>query len=372
MDYIIILLLIVLIALLVKNSQKPNNDSLDQKFKDIANELNSSFKNLSNEVLVNQSDKSLEKIKTSLNDVLDNFNKSQSDKFKVLDDSSKNLLSKISEHKELADIMRSQNDKFSQILSSPGPRGDWGELRIRTVLESAGLEEGIHFVHNKKTETSKDRPDYVVNLHDKKKLIIDSKFPYTAFSEKIDTLDKNERKELNKKHAKETRNMMEALSKKEYWNQYSDVLPFVIMALPTEELLYSAFQGDESLFNDSVEKNVYLCSPLNLLAMMNLIVQGHTRVDLNENAQKLIAVAKALINESATFNEKFRKMTYHAEELVKHQRSASKNLTNKMIPGLEEMIGMGATLEKGKKLNPGIKLVEEVPHQIDESDSEEE
>ena len=194
MDYIIILLLIVLIALLVKNSQKPNNDSLDQKFKDIVEELNGSFKNLSNEVLVDQSDKSLEKIKTSLNDVLDNFNKSQSDKFKVLDDSSKNLLSKISEHKELADIMRSQNEKFSQILSSPGPRGDWGELRIRTVLESAGLEEGIHFVHNKKTETSKDRPDYVINLYDKKKLIIDSKFPYTAFSEKIDTLDKNERK----------------------------------------------------------------------------------------------------------------------------------------------------------------------------------
>ena len=65
-------------------------------------------------------------------------------------------------------------------------------------------------------------------------------------------------------------------------------------------------------------------------------------------------------------------MTYHAKELVKHQRSASKNLTNKMIPGLEKMIGMGATLEKGKKLDPGIKLVEEVPHQIDESDSEEE
>ena len=144
------------------------------------------------------------------------------------------------------------------------------------------------------------------------------------------------------------------------------------MALPTEELLYSAFQGDESLFNDSIEKNVYLCSPLNLLAMMNLIVQGHTRVDLNENAQELIKVAKALVNESATYNEKFRKMTYHIGELVKYQRSGAKNLTNKMIPGLEKMIGMGATLEKGKKLDPGITLVEEVPHQIDESESEEE
>jgi len=371
MDYLIIFLLIVLIVLFLKSIQKSNNDTLDQKFKEIMKELNASFKNLSNEVLVDQSDKSLKKMKTSLNDLLDNFNKSQSDKFKVLDDSSKDLLSKISEHKELAEIMRSQNEKFSQILNSPGPRGDWGELRIRTVLEGAGLKENIHFLHNKKTETSKDRPDYVVSTHDNKKLIIDSKVPFEAFSEKINTLNKQERKELNKKHAKNARKMMDELSKKEYWNQYNDALPYVIMVLPTEELLYSAFQGDDSLFNDSVEKNVYLCSPLNLLAMMRLVMQGHTRLDLNENAKKLVTVAKALINESATFNEKFRKMGYHAEELVKAQRSASKNLNNKMIPGMEEMIGMGATLEKGKKLDPGIKLVEEVPHIVEEIVTEE-
>ena len=65
-------------------------------------------------------------------------------------------------------------------------------------------------------------------------------------------------------------------------------------------------------------------------------------------------------------------MGYHANELVEAQRSASKNLNNKMIPRMEEMIGMGATLEKGKKLDPGIKLVEEVPHIIEEIVSEEE
>ena len=67
MEYIIILLLIVLIVMIFMQNQKSDNDTSDEKIKNIVDELNNSFKNLSNEVLVDQSDKSLEKMKNSLN-----------------------------------------------------------------------------------------------------------------------------------------------------------------------------------------------------------------------------------------------------------------------------------------------------------------
>ena len=51
---------------------------------------------------------------------------------------------------------------------------------------------------------------------------------------------------------------MESLSDKEYWNQYKNAAPYVIMVLPTEELLYTAFQGDDSLYKDGVDKNCLL------------------------------------------------------------------------------------------------------------------
>ena len=344
----------------------------DEKFKNLQNDLNETFENLSNKVLVNQTDTSLNKMKNSLSELLENFNSNQKEKFDSLGNNSKSLLAELAKHKELTEIINSQNQKLNDVLSSPGPRGDWGELRVRTVLERAGLVEDIHFTHNKKTDTSKDRPDYVINLHDNKKLILDSKVPFTALKDFYATTDKNEKKKLIKKHSSETRKMMEDLAKKKYWEQYKsdNALPYVIMVLPSEAFLYTAFQGDESLFNDSVEKNVYLCSPLNLLAMMHLVKQGHTHLELNENAQQLVDIAKKLLNQSSIFNEKFKEIGYHAGKLVDAQRSAGKNLHNHMIPGLQKMEGMGASLPKGKELDPGIKLVEETPYEVEKESNE--
>ena len=131
MEYIIILLLIVLIVMIFMQNQKSDNDTSDEKIKNIVDELNNSFKNLSNEVLVDQSDKSLEKMKNSLNELLDNFTKNQ---INSLNENTDDLKKEIIKQKELTKQIGDDNKKFEKILSSPGPRGDWGELKIRTIL----------------------------------------------------------------------------------------------------------------------------------------------------------------------------------------------------------------------------------------------
>ena len=352
-----------------KISSTSTEETFDEKFKAIQEELNDTFENLSNKVLVDQSDKSLEKMKKSLNELLDNFEKNQ---ISSLNKNTDELTKEIVIQKELTKLISEDNKKFEKILNSPGPRGDWGEFRIKQILETAGLKEGIHYTHNKKTETSSDRPDYVINMADGKKLILDSKFPFTAFSEYLDTEDLNERKKLITKHASETRKQMESLSKKKYWDQYKDAAPFVIMVLPSDELLYAAFQGDETLLNDSVKNNIYLCSPINLLAMMQVIFQGHTNINLNENAQKVILAAKELLNVIANFGKSFKMIGYHGEKLVKFQRDAAKNFENKLKPKLEKIEELGAKLDKGKQIDPGIKMIEELPYAIEDEDNKEE
>ena len=53
-----------------KISSTSTEETFDEKFKAIQEELNDTFENLSNKVLVDQSDKSLEKMKKSLNELL--------------------------------------------------------------------------------------------------------------------------------------------------------------------------------------------------------------------------------------------------------------------------------------------------------------
>ena len=116
MEYIIILLLIVLIVMIFMQNQKSDNDTSDEKIKNIVDELNNSFKNLSNEVLIDQSDKSLEKMKNSLNELLDNFTKNQ---INSLNENTDDLKKEIIKQKELTKQIGDDNKKFEKILSSP-------------------------------------------------------------------------------------------------------------------------------------------------------------------------------------------------------------------------------------------------------------
>ena len=66
------------------------------------------------------------------------------------------------------------------------------------------------------------------------------------------------------------------------------------------------------------------------------------------------------------------KIGYHGERLVKFQRDAAKNFENKLKPKLEKIEELGVKLDKGKQIDPGIKMIEELPYAIENEDNIEE
>ena len=333
-------------------------------------DLKSSFKSISNKILLEQQ----EETKTTVKDVLDNFGELQKEKFKTITDKTKDMTDLVigmekdrkksegSQTQLINTMLKSAND-ISKVMNSPGPRGKWGQMSVRKILESAGMIEGIHFIHDKKAELGNDRPDFVVNLADGKKLVLDAKVPFTAFEKATNEKDPNQQKILFQKHSSEARKHMDELSKKEYWNQFEDAHPYVIMCLPAESILYAAFQYDENLFKDGIEKNVYMCSPLSLLATLRVISQAHVQIKQGEDSKKIVMLAKELLKVVNIFNTHFEKIGYHANKLFKSFNAATGTYETKVLKKIDQISGMGAELEKGKKIEP-VEMLEDGPRDV--------
>ena len=198
MEYLNTILLIVIAILAGMSFFRKKDDSSINK-----EQLEKDFKAIADDLLVNQTEVTEKKVEDKLDTILEGFGKVQKEKFDTMSSKTKDMTDLITrmeqdrkesvgKQTELIRTMLSSTDNISRVMNSPGPRGKWGEMRVRQILEAAGFKEDVHFIHNKKSELGADRPDFVINGADGKKIILDAKVPFTAFEESTKTEDLNE------------------------------------------------------------------------------------------------------------------------------------------------------------------------------------
>ena len=195
-------------------------------------------------------------------------------------------------------------------------QGDWGECVLEELLESLGLQEGIHFetqatlrdaggnvLYSEETGRTM-RPDVIVHLDLKKDVIVDSKVSMTAFMDYVACDDVEQRKTLLKNHIDSLKKHVKELSQKDY-SRYvkapKKTMDFVIMFVPRSAALWAALNEEPALWRDAMEKCVYIADEQTLYAALRIVKLTWRQVQQAQNQQRVFELANELLSRVGMF-----------------------------------------------------------------------
>jgi hypothetical protein len=122
------------------------------------------------------------------------------------------LLQSQGEIKARLDDTLNQVQRISAIFANAAQRGRAGELVLENLLEETGMDRHRDF--DLQVGIEGGRPDVVLNLPGRGRLVIDAKFPLDDFQRAIAAAGENERRTALAAHAKAVAGHVSALAKR--------------------------------------------------------------------------------------------------------------------------------------------------------------
>ncbi|WP_101571023.1 DNA recombination protein RmuC [Alistipes sp. cv1] len=327
------------------------------------------FKNLANDILEEKSRQfkqsnreSLESLLKPFRENIEGFRKRVDE---VYDKEAQQRFSLKEEIRSLNEMNRRMSEEANNLTralkGNSKVQGDWGEMILETILDSSHLVKGIHYFtqENLKDAAGNNlRPDVILNLPDRKQIVVDSKVSLTAYVAYTESADPDEASRAVKNHLRSVRSHIDELGSKRY-QALVDSPDFVIMFVPNEPAFLLAMQYDPTLWSDAYNKKVIVSSPTNLFALLKLVDDLWKRDKQNKNA---IAIA----TEGANLYDKF---VGFAETLTDLGRSVSA-AGEKYERAIKQLkTGSGNLIRRTERLRElGVKATKDLPAQLSDYD----
>jgi DNA recombination protein RmuC len=216
------------------------------------------------------------------------------------------LLRELKLLQEAQATLSKQADGLSRALTGDSKvQGDWGELVLERVLETAGLTAGQEYdlqVSHVDEEGGRKRPDALVYLPDDRAIVVDAKCSLTAFVEAMRADDPAERDAALDRHLASLRAHVKGLAGKSYTDVLQQrTLDIVLLFVPNEAAFHAAISRAAGLYEEAFRQGVVLCSPTTLLAALRLIAHVWRSEKQNANAQRIADEAGKLLDKLSDF-----------------------------------------------------------------------
>lgn len=244
--------------------------------------------------------------------------------------------------------LRRTTESLESALRGGQTRGRWGEVQLRRIAESAGLQNKLDFVEQTQVDgEGLGKPDMTLRLPGDKYIAIDSKVPFSAYWDAQEipvtaTGDEGARRAaLMSEHVKAVRSHVDSLSKKSYWNSLTNSPEFVICFIPTEALLSSALEQDPDLMEWSFGKRVALASPVSVWSVMKTVAFAWQQDALTQDAKTLFDVGRELHQRLGTLAERIDKLGRSIRGTVKDYNAFVGTLESRVIPSTRKLSVLG-------------------------------
>jgi len=241
----------------------------------------------------------------------------------------------LGEVQEAGKQMAQATQTLESILGGAKSRGSFGEVTLERLLEDS-LPSAQYVMQYR--FSSGEAADAVIKLRDKKLMAIDSKFPLDAYRRIAAEGD-----EARRAFATAVKGHADAITKK-YIVPDEGTLDVALMFVPSESVYYELLQTSDSkgqsLDAYCRDKKVIAVSPNTLYAHLCVIAMGLRGMQMEENAQRLLASLSGMEKQMEKFADKFATLGTHLKN-AQQSYSESDKLFERAQNTLETMLGAG-------------------------------
>lgn len=348
-----------------KQSWDEQKRVVEQQFSALAGEVldkkSEAFQKINQEkmdAIVNPLNEALKNMRESVEKTRDQGNQNKAALEKAIEEMMKQSQSLGQEASRLANAMTSKTKI----------QGNWGEMILKELLDSQGLEEHKHYdlqytlrgsdgasLTNENSGRNM-RPDAVVYYPDDKCVIIDSKVSLTAFIDYCNAEDDASRNDATKRHMQSVNQHVKELAAKNYSGYVKapyKSLPYVIMFMPNETAFQLAMTEEPMLWREAFNKGVFITSEQNLIAALRMIQIAWTQTQQAQNQEKIIDTARMLLDRVADFSKYMGEVGSALEKADGAYRQAYDKLSTgrqSIVKAAENLVKLGARTSARKQL----------------------
>ena len=269
------------------------------------------------------------------------------------------------------------------LLGSVKVQGNFGELKLKQLLDDLGLEEGAQYTtqqglidrKGKSIRSSDDRrmiPDFILHFPNNRDVIVDSKVSLHAYERYVNAESEVERNVALKQHIASVRDHVRSLSSKDY-SKYLDTeytkLNFVFMYMFNEGALNLALLNDTALWRDAYDMGVLIMGPQTMYMNLRVLELMWTQSRQLHYQERIIKEAETMIERVQLFAERFDKVEKSFDETLdcfKNLKTLTADHGQSIITSARHIISYGIKEDKRKRSLTSVYVEDEDSSMIGE------